>query len=241
MKSLRTLTILLYLFPFALSWGKDGHEIVANIAYDLLSPETKQAACAILFPDNDFNATDHMSPLASVATWADTVRYTHYFAWTTPLHYVDVKDGMIEGGCPVTLEGASYSNTDMNIDTTQPCTFIYDRDCKDGNCAVGAIRDFSNLLRESPHPLSTSMVPSWQQQQGLRGGSMMPSFKHIHNVTERQSLMFLIHIIGDIHQPLHVSRESDRGGNSIHVTFPETFDGFRDERFGHAHSGWNLQ
>jgi hypothetical protein len=53
--------------------------------------------------------------------------------------------------------------------------------------------------------------------------------------------MFLIHIIGDIHQPLHVSRESDRGGNTIHVSFADEFPGFRDERLGHAQKEWNLQ
>jgi nuclease S1 len=31
--------------------------------------------------------------------------------------------------------------------------------------------------------------------------------------------MFLIHFVGDIHQPLHLGRASDRGGNSITVTF----------------------
>lgn len=35
----------------------------------------------------------------------------------------------------------------------------------------------------------------------------------------RQSLMFLIHFIGDIHQPLHVSRKSDKGGNDIKVRY----------------------
>ena len=239
----RTLTILLYLFPVALSWGKDGHEIVANIAYDLLTPETKEAAYNVLFPDNDFNATNHMSPLAAVATWADRVRFTHFFAWTTPLHYVDVKDSLIKGGCPVTLEEHSSNNNNGTAQPPMPrlnakhCNFVYDRDCKEGNCAVGAIVDFSHLSRYRHDSLS-ARIPTWQQQKGLRGS--MPS-KQMHNVTQRQSLMFLIHIIGDIHQPLHVSRESDRGGNTIHVSFPENFGGFLDERFGHAHSGWNLQ
>lgn len=35
----------------------------------------------------------------------------------------------------------------------------------------------------------------------------------------RKALMFLIHFIGDVHQPLHVSRSSDRGGNDITVKY----------------------
>lgn len=37
---------------------------------------------------------------------------------------------------------------------------------------------------------------------------------------ERQvALRFLIHFIGDLHQPLHVGREADQGGNRIKVTW----------------------
>jgi len=35
----------------------------------------------------------------------------------------------------------------------------------------------------------------------------------------RQALMFLIHFIGDVHQPLHVSRASDKGGNDISIKY----------------------
>jgi hypothetical protein len=238
------LTIISSISPCAQSWGKDGHEVVANIAWNLLTPNIQQAAYNVLFPDNDFNATDHTSPLAAVATWADKVRFTKYFAWTTPLHYVDVKDGIITGGCPVIPEHEQAKRTkrkeesrDQDFLGSSNCTFIYDRDCAAGHCAVGAIVDFAHLSAHPDESLSTR-IPVWQRQRGLRGSA---SFKPIHNVTQRQSLMFLIHIIGDIHQPLHVSRETDRGGNTIDVSFPEQFGGFLDERFGHSHSGWNLQ
>lgn len=39
-------------------------------------------------------------------------------------------------------------------------------------------------------------------------------------MTQRQEyLKFLVHIVGDIHQPLHLGRVKDRGGNSIRVTW----------------------
>lgn len=46
------------------------------------------------------------------------------------------------------------------------------------------------------------------------------------------ALRFAIHIIGDLHQPLHAGRGSDRGGNEVQVTF-----------FGEAtnlHSVWDF-
>jgi hypothetical protein len=33
------------------------------------------------------------------------------------------------------------------------------------------------------------------------------------------ALRFLIHFVGDVHQPLHVGRAEDRGGNEVQVTF----------------------
>lgn len=35
---------------------------------------------------------------------------------------------------------------------------------------------------------------------------------------KRLALRFSIHIIGDLHQPLHAGREGDRGGNNVRVT-----------------------
>ncbi|HEX6901890.1 MAG TPA: S1/P1 nuclease [Thermoanaerobaculia bacterium] len=36
---------------------------------------------------------------------------------------------------------------------------------------------------------------------------------------KREALRFLVHFVGDVHQPLHVGRRDDRGGNSIEVTW----------------------
>lgn len=36
---------------------------------------------------------------------------------------------------------------------------------------------------------------------------------------KQNALKFLVHFVGDIHQPLHAGRHSDRGGNSVRVTF----------------------
>jgi hypothetical protein len=38
-------------------------------------------------------------------------------------------------------------------------------------------------------------------------------------IEEAQHLKILIHLIGDVHQPLHVGRGDDRGGNDIKITW----------------------
>ena len=62
--------------------------------------------------------------------------------------------------------------------------FTRARDCRQGNCVVAAIERLEAVLRDRTRPR-----------------------------TERQeALKFLIHFIGDIHQPLHAGDSGDRGG-----------------------------
>eukprot|EP00250_Pteridium_aquilinum_P029764 c40087_g1_i1 orf=265-1152(-) len=83
------------------------------------------------------------------------------------------------------------------IDTPDfKCNYNYDRDCHDsmgiqGRCAAGAINNYTSQL--------TTYFSNSQE----------------YNLTE--ALLFLAHIVGDIHQPLHVGFTSDLGGNTIKV------------------------
>lgn len=43
--------------------------------------------------------------------------------------------------------------------------------------------------------------------------------KNSPNEKKIEALKFIVHLVGDIHQPLHVGRIEDRGGNNIDVTF----------------------
>jgi hypothetical protein len=63
--------------------------------------------------------------------------------------------------------------------------------CPQGDCVTAKITSFAEILRTSPDP-----------------------------VKQRQALLFLVHLVGDVHQPLHaVDRACDNGGNSERVTF----------------------
>jgi len=43
--------------------------------------------------------------------------------------------------------------------------------------------------------------------------------ENLDDEKRRIALRFLIHFVGDLHQPLHVGREADQGGNKITVTW----------------------
>jgi len=72
------------------------------------------------------------------------------------------------------------------------CTYNPSTDCDDNMCVAGAIFNYTNQLA---HP------------QGATFNATQDAFK------------FVIHFVGDIHQPLHVAFGSDRGGNDITGTY----------------------
>jgi exodeoxyribonuclease III len=65
------------------------------------------------------------------------------------------------------------------------------RDCAGGNCVVAKIEDFVAELRNRSLPEPERL----------------------------EALKFVIHFVGDLHQPLHASDDDDRGGNEVRVTF----------------------
>ncbi|MBA0848438.1 hypothetical protein Goshw_002161 [Gossypium schwendimanii] len=89
------------------------------------------------------------------------------------------------------------------INTPETCSYQYKRDCKDedgeaGRCVAGAINNYTSQL------LTYNSAAD----------------KAEYNLTE--SLLFLVHFMGDIHQPLHVGFASDKGGNTIDVHWYKT-------------------
>jgi len=74
---------------------------------------------------------------------------------------------------------------------TDATGFDLTRDCPEHGCVVRAILEYSDVLRDE-----SAATPE-----------------------RAEALRFLVHFVGDIHQPLHVSRAEDRGGNSIRVRF----------------------
>lgn len=81
--------------------------------------------------------------------------------------------------------------------------FVMERDCGDKSCVVEQVNLDLEVLRD-------------------------PESTHAAKV---EALFFLVHFVGDIHQPLHLGLAADRGGNDIQVTF--------DGKKTNLHSLWD--
>jgi len=90
----------------------------------------------------------------------------------------------------------------IDIPITQPHLDIA-RDCPKGDCVIRKIEDFEAVLKDPATPPEK----------------------------RREALMFIIHFVGDLHQPLHCSDNKDRGGNDVHISF--------NGHNGNLHSLWD--
>jgi hypothetical protein len=84
-----------------------------------------------------------------------------------------------------------YVNIPINPPDGTPPAYDARRDCPTGDCVVAKIGAFEAALRNKAAP----------PRQRL------------------EALKFLVHLVGDINQPLHCADSQDRGGNDVHVDF----------------------
>ena len=76
----------------------------------------------------------------------------------------------------------------MNIGE-HDCAYDIPRDCPGGNCVVEAIRTQTAILADTKRPRAERL----------------------------QALKFVVHFVGDVHQPLHAGYGRDKGGNDVQV------------------------
>jgi nuclease S1 len=70
------------------------------------------------------------------------------------------------------------------------CNFDMARDCPDGQCVTGAIEAQRRILADRTQPLEA----------------------------RRDALKFIVHFVGDVHQPMHASNHPDKGGNDFQIS-----------------------
>jgi len=66
-----------------------------------------------------------------------------------------------------------------------------ERDCPKGDCVIAKIEEFRKKIADRAAPPDE----------------------------RREALMFLVHFVGDMHQPLHCSDNHDKGGNEVPILF----------------------
>ncbi len=168
-----------------LAWGDLGHEIIAGIAWNFLTPESKNHLTALLHDDQ--TALTPTDPI-SVAVWADRWREDtdqtghNHFQQTHLWHFIDLERTQPN------ITDACFNHPPL----TNP------NEASDGpanDCIIDKIQQFLTELN------------AYQKNQEPK-----PTRKEA-----QMALKFIIHFVGDLHQPLHAITDHDRGGNDKKV------------------------
>jgi hypothetical protein len=135
----------------ALAWGKKGHALVAEVAFNYLDKNTKKIVLGYL---------DGMT-IEDAANWMDNIKDDHSYDYMKPYH---------------------YANYDKN-------TEVFERP---GNNIVFIL---NQTIRE------------------------LQNNKSLTKEEIKTKILIVFHLVGDLHQPLHVGYGSDKGGNTVQINY----------------------
>lgn len=151
MKTIKLIILYILICHTAFAWGKEGHEIIARLAYNRLSDNAKKEVQKYL---------GSITP-EQAGTWMDDMRSDHSYDYMKSWHYINIS------------KGQDYTpTTEENI----------------VNKLLQVTRELEHKDKLCPEQIETD-------------------------------LLILFHLIGDIHQPLHVGYGEDKGGNSVQVRY----------------------
>lgn len=140
--------------------------------------------------------------LADVANWPDDLRSDPRFDKYKPLHFATVKNGL-----------TSY------------------RDSEKARCGdlVVAIDAFTGFLRTGSRESLYAVKALAEKSDGTGQGACNP--QETEPISPAAALSFLVHLMGDLHQPLHVGG-TDLGGNMVNVSWMDRWN-------SNLHSVWD--
>lgn len=140
--------------------------------------------------------------LADVANWPDELRSDPRFDKYRPLHFATVKDGL-----------TSYRDAEK-----APCGDV-----------VVAIDAFTAFLRTGSRQSLYTVKALSDKTDGTGKDACNP--QETEPLTRAMALSFLVHLMGDLHQPLHVGG-TDLGGNLVKVNWMKRWE-------TNLHSTWD--
>jgi S1/P1 Nuclease len=219
---LAVLVVLLALIQPAMAWNDHGHMIVAAIAYERLTPEAKSTVGRLLALNPKFNdwiarETGDRTETAFIlaATWPDAIKRDNAYQ----------NDGASNGDIAPT-SGAGAAAAKQNIGYVDHLRHKY-----------------WHFVDQPFSPDGTALIPPVppNAETQIKAFEKAMQSKSTSDDVKSYDLVWLEHIIGDVHQPLHaVSRftrdlpKGDAGGNRVSLC-PADKPKCRDE----LHAFWD--
>ena len=184
----------------AMAWNAAGHRLTAFIAWQQLSPNTREVIRQTLVRHPDYehwvdraHTDSDVAIFAEASTWPDDIR-------NDPRFYDEDKESPTPAlpGLPDTARHKRWHYIDLN---------------GSGKIMAGEldqqIERLSQLLRPSKQAPAVGPQP---RRLAARSTGKTAEISI--------ALPWLAHLVADIHQPLHVGRHGDEGGNKVDIENP---------------------
>ena len=142
--------------------------------------------------------------LALLATWPDFIRSFKEYDCFKPMHFLTVEDGQDFDNA---LKVKPFKSRNCTIDD-------FDDFGLPSN-VVSGIDFFAAILAGDNE--RTANFAAFMEQVGA---------EPLDGSIQLTALAMLVHLVGDVHQPLHVGRGPDRGGNAITVDWFDDLQNF---------------
>jgi len=189
---MRLCFLLFLLASPASAWWCEGHEVIALIAENHLTPSALAGVTALLKSQpidpsvRRFCQNRPNDLMADASTWADDVKKDEK---TGTWHYMDIPLGQKHG------DPEEWCKPVGPVDNGRERT----------GCVLSALRYNLNILHNDKES----------------------------DAERAKALRYLIHLVGDLHQPLHTTANNDQGGNCTPIQF------FSDPKITNLHSVWD--
>jgi hypothetical protein len=186
---LATLMTALSIAPLAAhAWGPDGHQTVATIAAGLIKGTPAEARVAALLGD---------IPLPLAAVWADCAKGispSKNFSYPTPGKYAEC--------APLETPARIAEMADYVKRNDKQCVLDGEETCHKQTHYTDVALQRSRYLLGFTGTRSDDVVGSLRQAILVLQGKPAPGQPNFKS--PREALLVLAHLVGDIHQPLHV-------------------------------------
>lgn len=219
---IKLLFLFLFLFPLqAFAWNAMGHRVIAQIAYDHLTPKAKARANQLI--GYLANAYPYSSNFQTAAVWADSLRNDDVNAFNS-WHFYD--EGVSFDGTPV-----QPTPTPNLVWAVNQCLIVLKSPNSNQFEKAFFLRFLMHLTGDATQPLHCADLYSKQFPHGDHGGNLFPiinsQFQDLHPFWD-DGLGLLSH---NCQGYPYKSAQANCIANEIQTRYPESYFGANAQDF----------
>jgi hypothetical protein len=202
MKTLRivfAMSLLIVTCGRSYGWNDAGHMFIASVAYSNMTPVARARVDALLRLNPHYESWAQKIPAGKAPSQSRRMLFMFASTWADSIYRETVQDG---GGQPIDLSLGYADGRRHNDWHFIDLTFSTDE----------------TEVREPPVPNIKTMIPALREALKADYSDSAKSY----------SLVWLIHLVGDAHQPVHCAQRAsknfpkgDYGGNLVIVCDPQ--------------------